>query len=76
MMKKRNKRKIEDKTRTSHSTIYDQLSKVPEVQTVIVTERELGAMRRKMEQQYKRILPEIELEAIVRAEKMVRLYRG
>ena len=72
MMKKRNKRKIEDKTRTSHSTIYDQLSKVPETQTIIITEREIGAMRRKMELQYKRILPEVELEAIVRAEKLSR----
>jgi len=60
-------------TRTSHATIYDQLERVPEIQNIIVTERELGAMRKKMELQYKRIVPENELEAIVRAEKMVRL---
>ena len=58
------------KTRTSHTTIYEQLSKIPEVGNIIITEREIGAMRRKMERQYKRILPEIELEAIIRAEKV------
>lgn len=68
MIKKKTKRK----PRTSHSTIYEQLSKVPEVGNMIVTEREIGAMRRKMERQYKRILSESELKAIVRAEKLSR----
>lgn len=62
------------KTRTGHSTIYAQLSKMPEMQNIIVTERELGAMRRKMERQYKRILSESELEAIIRVEKTKRVF--
>lgn len=61
------------KTRTGHSTIYAQLSKIPEMRNIIITQRELGAMRRKMERQYKRILSESELEAIVRVEKTKRL---
>lgn len=62
------------KTRTGHSAIYAQLSKMPEMRNIIVTERELGAMRRKMERQYKRILSESELEAIVRVEKTKRVF--
>ena len=62
------------KTRTEHSTIYAQLSKIPEMRNIIVTERELGAMRRKMERQYKHILSESKLEAIVRVEKIKRVF--
>ena len=62
------------KTRTGHSTIYAELAKMPEMRNIIVTERELGAMRRKMERQYKRILSESELKAIIRVEKTKRLF--
>jgi len=62
------------KIRTGHSTIYAQLSKMPEMQNIIVTQRELGAMQRRMERQYNRILSESELEVIVRVEKTKRVF--
>lgn len=74
-VRKKQKKKVKKKTRTAHSSLYAQSSKMPEMINIIVTEREIGAMRRKMEKQYKRIIPEIELEAIVRAEKMTRIQR-
>ncbi|RLJ06580.1 MAG: hypothetical protein DRP18_00335 [Candidatus Aenigmatarchaeota archaeon] len=61
------------KPRTSHISIFEQALKLPEVQNIIVTQREIGLMHRRMQSKYNRILSEAELERLVRIEKIKRL---
>ena len=61
------------KPRTSHISIFEQALKLPEMQNIIVTQREIGLMRRRMQSKYNRILSEGELERLVRIEKIKRL---
>ena len=62
------------KTRTGHSAIYAQLSKMPEMPNIIVTEREMGIIQRRIEKEYGKILSQSELEARARREKLKRMY--
>jgi len=61
-------------TRTKHTSLYDVAMKMPEFASIIVTERDIALMRRKVEREQKKFLSEIELERIVRLEKIKKMY--
>lgn len=61
-------------TRTKHTSLYDIAMKMPEFASIIVTERDIVLMRRKVEKEQKKLLSEIELERMVRIEKIKKMY--
>ena len=63
------------KTRTSHISIFEQALRLPEMQNIIVTQREIGLMRRRMMKKYNRILSEAELERLGRVEKIKKILK-